>query len=134
MFAPSRRPAPARDTSAFAPSCLAPGFVVVGVLESDADLEIHGAVHGRINGTRVVIAESGLMRGDIVADEVTVAGRLDGRIFATKVTVEDTAHIINGRIFHNVISVARGARFEGRMPWRPPSYFETLDQLPEPTA
>jgi len=134
MFAPSRRPNSARDIAVSTASRLSPGFLVVGVFESEDDLEIHGAVHGRINGARVLIAENGLMRGDIVADEVTVAGRLDGRIFAPKVTVEDTAHIINGRIFHNIITVARGARFEGRMPWRPPSYFETLDQLPEPTA
>jgi cytoskeletal protein CcmA (bactofilin family) len=134
MFAPSRRLGSVRESAASTASLLSPGFLVVGVFESLDDLEIHGAVHGRINGARVLIAENGLMRGDIVAEEVTVAGRLDGRIFAPKVTVEDSAHIINGRIFHSVITVARGAQFEGRMPWRPPSYFENLVQLPEPTA
>jgi hypothetical protein len=46
------------------------------------------------------------------------------------VTLESSAEI-TGRVFHNTITVARGARIDARMPWRPPSYFETLDQLPE---
>jgi len=132
MFAPSRRQI--SDESASAISYLSPAFTVVGVLESDATLIIHGAVHGRINGGNIVIAPDGYVRGDIVASDVRVQGRLDGRIFAPNVAVEDSAHIVNGRIFHNIITVARGARFEGRMPWRPPSFFETLVQLPEPTT
>ena len=132
MFAPSRRQN--SDESASAVSYLSPAFTVVGVLESDATLIIHGAVHGRINGGNIVIASDGYVRGDIVASDVRVQGRLDGRIFAPNVAVEDSAHIVNGRIFHNIITVARGARFEGRMPWRPPSFFETLVQLPEPTT
>ena len=54
----------------------------------------------------------------------------NGRVFALNVTLESSAEI-TGRVFHNTITVARGARIDARMPWRPPSYFETLDQLPE---
>jgi hypothetical protein len=38
---------------------------------------------------------------------------------------------VTGRIFHHEVTVAKGARIDARMPWRPPSYFETLTQLPE---
>ncbi len=44
--------------------------------------------------------------------------------------IDETADV-TGRIFHTTITVARGARVDGRMPWRPLSYFETLDELPE---
>jgi hypothetical protein len=46
------------------------------------------------------------------------------------VSIEASAHV-EGRLFHTQIAVAQGARLNGRMPWRPVSYFETLDQLPE---
>jgi len=38
---------------------------------------------------------------------------------------------VEGRIFHTNLIVAQGAHVDGRMPWRPVSYFETLDHLPE---
>ena len=34
---------------------------------------------------------------------------------------------IDGRIFHTNVTVERGARVTARMPWRPISYFETLE-------
>jgi hypothetical protein len=51
-------------------------------------------------------------------------------VFAPSVSIEASADV-EGRLFHTQIAVAQGARLNGRMPWRPVSYFETLDQLPE---
>ena len=92
-----------------------------------------GRVIGRITARRLVIAADGYVEGDIIAGEVIIAGRLNGRVFAPTVAIEDGAEI-EGRIFHTNVTVARGARVTGRMPWRPLSYFETLDQLPEVRA
>ena len=111
-------------------SVLGPGVTVEGVLEIDGELVIGGQVRGRIAAVKVVIAETGNFVGDIVAREVAIAGRLNGRVFAPNVSIEASAHV-EGRLFHTQIAVAQGARWNGRMPWRPVSYFETLDQLPE---
>jgi len=91
---------------------------------------ISGRVRGHIAAPKLVIAAGGHVEGDIIAREVVIAGRLDGRVFAPTVSVEASA-VVEGRIFHTTITVARGARMSGRMPWRPTSYFETLDKLPE---
>jgi cytoskeletal protein CcmA (bactofilin family) len=106
------------------------GLRVTGVLDMEGDLTVAGEVSGRINATRVVLAPESNVEADVVAQEVHIEGRFSGRIFAVAVTVESSANV-TGKIFHNTISVARGARIDGRMPWRPPSYFETLTQLPE---
>ncbi len=71
-----------------------------------------------------------MIEGDIIAGEVVIAGRLNGRVFAPNVSIEDGAEV-EGRIFHTNVTVARGARVIGRMPWRPINYFENLDKLPE---
>lgn len=111
-------------------SVLGPGVTVQGVLEIDGELVVAGRITGRIAAVKVVIAAPGSVEGDIVAREVVIAGRLNGRVFAPNVSIEASADV-EGRIFHTQIAVAQGARVNGRMPWRPINYFETLDQLPE---
>ena len=112
------------------PSYLGTRVCIRGALEVDGELVISGHVAGRIAAIRLVIAKGGLVEGDIVAHEVVIAGHVNGRVFAPSVTIEDGAEV-EGRVFHTNITVARGARITGRMPWRPISYFETLDKLPE---
>jgi len=112
------------------PSILGPGVGIQGALEIDGELVVSGIVRGRIAAVRLVIAATGYVEGDVIANEVVITGRLNGRVFAPNVFIEDGAEV-EGRIFHTNVTVARGARVTGRMPWRPISYFETLDKLPE---
>jgi cytoskeletal protein CcmA (bactofilin family) len=127
MFAQTRKTA---ETPEPPPSQVGRALKVTGILDTDGDLYVHGAVLGRINADRVFLSPEGCVEGDVVARDVHVEGRINGRIFAVNVTVESSANV-TGRIFHNTIAVALGARIDGRMPWRPPSYFETLTKLPE---
>jgi cytoskeletal protein CcmA (bactofilin family) len=115
------------------PSFVGPGVGIHGALEIDGELVVSGMVRGRIAALRVVIAANGCVEGDIVANEVVIAGRLNGRVFAPTVLIEASAEI-TGRIFHTNVTVERGARVTARMPWRPVSYFETLEKLPETRA
>ena len=119
-----------QDEAQEPPSFLGPGVGIEGVLEIEGEIVVLGLVRGRIAALKLVIAAGGTVEGDIVAREVVIAGRLNGRVFAPNVSIEASAEI-EGRIFHTNVTVARGARVTARMPWRPVSYFETLDQLPE---
>ena len=60
---------------------------------------------------------------------LTVKGRLE----TSGITLDETKQEfhVTGRIFHNTVTVAKGARIDGRMPWRPLNYFETLEHLRE---
>jgi cytoskeletal protein CcmA (bactofilin family) len=122
--------APGREGAVLESSHLEKGLTARGVLDTNGELRVSGNFIGRINAGRLILDADGYVEGDIVAREVRVEGRLRGRIFALNVTVESTADV-KGRIFHNTINVAKGARIEGPMPWRPPSYFDQLEQLPE---
>jgi cytoskeletal protein CcmA (bactofilin family) len=127
MFAQSRKHAYPLDQP---PSHVGRALKVTGILDMDGDLYVYGTVTGRINATRVILAPEASVDGDVVARDVHIEGRMNGRVFALNVRVESSA-TVTGRIFYNTLSVAHGARVDGRMPWRPPSYFETLTQLPE---
>lgn len=121
---------PIRGEVEAAPSFLGPGVRVAGALEIEGELVVSGTVTGRIMALRLIIAADGYVEGDIIARDVVIAGRLNGRVFAPTVSIEATAEV-EGRIFHTNITVAKGAHVDGRMPWRPVSYFENLDTLPE---
>ena len=114
-------------------SHLSKTLTVRGDLDSDGEVVIHGYVTGQVCADRLVLGAGGFLEGDIIARDVRIEGRLSGRIFALNVTLDADAEV-SGRIFHNTITVAKGARIDARMPWRPPSYFETLEQLPEARA
>lgn len=109
---------------------LSPGMNIVGVLDCDGAVIVRGNIHGRVNADQLFIAPDGYVEGDVVAREVFIWGQFHGRVYAHSVKLEPSANV-TGRLFHHVISVASGARFDGRMPWRPLNYFEALDQLPE---
>jgi len=123
-------PAPAHSEDEVPPSFVGPGLGIQGALEIDGEIVISGMVRGRIAALRLVIASGGCVEGDVIAHEVVINGRLNGRIFAPTVSIEADAEV-EGRVFHTNVTVARGARVSGRMPWRPISYFENLDKLPE---
>ncbi|HET7335219.1 MAG TPA: polymer-forming cytoskeletal protein [Rhizomicrobium sp.] len=111
-------------------SYLRHALTVTGHLDTDGELHVYGHVLGRIDADCLVVGRFGHVEGDIVARDVRIEGRLNGRVFAHNVTLESSADI-TGRIFHHTVTVESGARIDGRMPWRPVSYFESLDQLPE---
>jgi cytoskeletal protein CcmA (bactofilin family) len=119
-----------RRGDGFPASRLGRGLTVTGSLDTDGELQIHGRVQGSIRADRVVLAAEGDVQGDIVARDARICGRVNGRVFALNVTLDSTADI-TGRVFHHTVEVARGARIDARMPWRPLNFFETLEQLPE---
>ncbi|MES2292145.1 MAG: polymer-forming cytoskeletal protein [Pseudomonadota bacterium] len=124
------RPPRAEGSPGALASHLSKAITVNGDLESDGELHIYGNVRGQVCADRLVVGPGGYLEGDVIARDVHIEGRLAGRIFALNVTLDSAAEV-TGRIFHNTITVAKGARIDARMPWRPPSYFETLEQLPE---
>ena len=123
----ARDPGEAQMTASY----LGRAFTAEGFLDTDGDIHIHGRVFGRVCADRLVLGSGGYLEGDVVARDVHIGGRLTGRIFALNVTLDSSADV-TGRIFHHEVTVVKGARVDARMPWRPPSYFETLEQLPEP--
>lgn len=134
MTAPPARPLlrPAREAGAEEPAAshLAKSLTVRGDLDCDGEVRIYGKFMGQISADRLVLGTTGHLEGDVIARDVRIEGRFMGRVFALNVTLDSAAEV-TGRIFHNTITVAKGARVEARTPWRPPSYFETLEQFPE---
>jgi cytoskeletal protein CcmA (bactofilin family) len=121
------KPPPIADLPA---SRLGRASTVRGRLDTDGEVTIHGNVLGWIYADRLVLAADGYVEGVVVARDVRIEGRMNGRIFGFHVTLESSADM-TGRIFHHTVTVAKGARVDGRMPWRPLNFFESFEQPPE---
>jgi cytoskeletal protein CcmA (bactofilin family) len=105
-------------------SQLGKALTVRGVLDTDGEVRVDGAVVGRINAESFVLGVGGYVEGDVHAKHARIGGKFSGKIYALNVAIDSSAEI-TGRVFHNNLTVASGARIDGRMPWRPLNFFES---------
>jgi len=101
-----------RPSRATAPSIISADLIVTGTLVSNGDIQIDGIVEGDVRSVGLVIGEKAEIHGEILAEDVTVRGRVIGRIRARKVQLSATSHV-EGDILHEAFAVEAGAFFEG---------------------
>lgn len=95
-------------------SIIANGVKVVGTIEADgAELQVDGEIDGNVRGGSVTVGDTGMIKGDMVSESVTVHGRVEGSVRARKVMLARNAHVL-GDIVHQSLSVEMGAVFEGQ--------------------
>ena len=137
---PPQRSVLARSTTALqslhAISSLSSEMTVVGKIVCKGVLRIYGLVEGEVSASNALIAHGARIQGDIVAEELTVAGRVEGDIYALRVKLQGTAHV-EGDIYHRSLSMDEHACFEGcswpeNNPPEPRSYIEVESANPQP--
>jgi len=105
-----------RDQSSGRATLINEGCKISGEITGNGDFMINGEVVGDcdVNGT-VSLAGNGYWQGSIKADNVIVAGHVEGDITAkSKVEITNTAKI-TGTVTGEAIAVAEGAVVEGVM-------------------
>jgi cytoskeletal protein CcmA (bactofilin family) len=94
------------------PSIVSPELTVTGTLNTSGDMQIDGILEGDVRSVGLVIGERAEVHGEIWAEDVTVRGRVIGRIHARKVLLCATCHV-EGDILQEAFAVEAGAFFEG---------------------
>jgi cytoskeletal protein CcmA (bactofilin family) len=95
-----------------AASILSPDLTVVGNLKTTGDIQVEGVVEGDIRAHLLTVGESATIRGEVVADDIVINGRVIGRVRGLKVRLTSTARV-EGDIIHKTIAIESGAHFEG---------------------
>jgi cytoskeletal protein CcmA (bactofilin family) len=92
-------------------------FSVRGEIRTSEDLTIEGRVEGPIFVERavVVIAAGGEVAGDIVADDITVFGRVTGQLVATDIVDVRAGATVHGHIMSTRFILDPSANFTGRV-------------------
>ncbi len=95
------------------PSILSGDLVVSGELKSEGEVVVEGEINGDIRGLKITVGDKASVKGDVVAQEVEIRGRVIGSVRGNTVKLTATARI-EGDITHSSLSVEAGAHFEGR--------------------
>jgi cytoskeletal protein CcmA (bactofilin family) len=93
-------------------STLSADLHVTGNLKTTGDIQVEGTVEGDIRAHLLTIGESATIKGEVIADDVVVNGRIVGRGRGLKVRLTSTARV-EGDIIHKTIAIESGAHFEG---------------------
>ena len=86
---------------------------IVGYIVSNGKVQIEGKVQGHIFCSNLRICNGGQVTGGIVAENVTVHGRISGSINALNVTLESTSHT-EADISYQMLKIEHGGYFEGQ--------------------
>jgi len=87
---------------------------ITGTIESNSLFKMDGVLNGDIKGNKLVhIGKTGMVKGNVTAENVIVDGEVSGEIAATKVEIGST-----GKAYATITSalfvIQEGGVFEGR--------------------
>ena len=100
------------SSKGIAPSLLSSDLTITGNLESEGDMQIDGTIDGDIKSFTLTVSESGVIRGTVDAEEVTIAGSVTGQIKARHVILVKGAKVI-ADLIQDRLSIEPCAFFEG---------------------
>ena len=106
-FAPSSAPKAKPPASV-----LSADLTVTGNMKTTGDIQIEGTVEGDIRAHLLTVGEGATVKGECIADDVVVNGRIVGKVRGLKVRLTSTARV-EGDIIHKTIAIESGAHFEG---------------------
>jgi cytoskeletal protein CcmA (bactofilin family) len=107
---PVAAPVPARAKPTA--SVLSSDLTIQGNVRSSGDIQVEGTVEGDIRAQVLIVGETATVKGEVIADEVVVHGRVVGRLRGLKVRLSASARC-EGDIVHKTIAIESGAHFEG---------------------
>jgi cytoskeletal protein CcmA (bactofilin family) len=100
-------------SSTMAASIIDEDVTIAGHIISNGKVQIEGKVQGYIFCSNLRICDGGWVAGGIVAEKVTVHGRISGSINALSVTLGSTSHT-EADINYQMLKIEHGGYFEGQ--------------------
>lgn len=120
-------PSPAKPKPAA--SVLSSDLTIKGNIRTTGDVQIEGTVEGDIRAHLLTVGEGATVKGEVMADDVVVNGRIVGRVRGLKVRLTSTARV-EGDIIHKTIAIESGAHFEGSVQRRDDPLGEASKKAP----
>lgn len=111
---PRSTPATNRGASSPIESTIGPNTHIKGDIQGDGGLRVDGIVEGAIELTgNLVVTESAKIRAEIKANNISVAGAIQGNVTATRMEILDTGRVW-GDLTVKSLLVNEGAYFRGQ--------------------
>ncbi len=95
------------------PSILSSDLSITGSVKTQGEIQLDGSVEGDIRAKALIIGEKSVIKGEIHAEQITVRGKVIGKLRARQIQLASTAHV-EGDIVHSTLAMENGAFFEGQ--------------------
>lgn len=97
------------------PTVLGTGLRLVGSIESEGSIEVHGKLEINLQCDRLDMSPAAEIIGNIVVKHALIRGRIIGNISADTLRVAESARIEGDIVAKDVLEIAEGARCVGRI-------------------
>jgi cytoskeletal protein CcmA (bactofilin family) len=87
--------------------------IIVGSVQYNGPIQLDGVVQGEVRCDELTVSRQSTVEGVIVADTVTVLGRVNGSIYANKLVLKSACDV-EGEIYHRELALEDGSYFEGK--------------------
>jgi cytoskeletal protein CcmA (bactofilin family) len=104
----------ARKAGASGLSLIGAEASIGGNVASDGAVHVDGRIDGDVRCASLCQGESGVIAGDIIAEEARIGGLVQGTVTARTVTIEASGRV-TGDVAYDTITIAAGATVEGRL-------------------
>ena len=96
-------------------STLGKTIVIKGEVRALEDMKVEGRIEGPVfcDGCAVVIGLEGSVEGEVVAEDITVFGRMQGQLVAADIVDLRAEATVTGQIVSKRFVLNDGARFSG---------------------
>ena len=95
-------------------SFFGPEVVISGDVATSAQIHLDGRIDGNVRCAQLCQGGTGIIAGDIVADEARIAGLVQGTVNARTLIIEPSARV-TGDVAYETLTIAAGARVDGRL-------------------
>src|SRR5262249_409315 len=92
-------------------SCIGSDMSIVGKIECKGPAQVFGRIEGELRASDLLISDGAHIEGSVVAQNVTVCGRVKGTVRAVRVKLQSGP--VEGDIFHRSLPIDENSQFEG---------------------
>jgi cytoskeletal protein CcmA (bactofilin family) len=93
-------------------SCIGAGMSIVGKIDCKGPAQVFGRIEGELCASDLLVGDGATIDGSVIAENVTVCGRIKGTIRAMRVKLQNGG-AVEGDIFHRSLSIDENSLFEG---------------------
>ena len=97
------------------PTILGTGLRLVGTIESEGSIEVHGQLEIDLRCDRLDLSNSGEITGNVAVKHAVIHGRITGNIKAETVRLSESARIEGDIVADDIVEIAAGAICVGRV-------------------
>ena len=103
---------PVEESQSAKGSVISSDLKITGSVDSKGSIIIEGTVQGDVNCRRVLVQESGVVEGELVANDIDIHGTVNGTITGHKISIRSTSKV-EADIHHDLIELEMGTEFSG---------------------